>query len=89
MYELVYPTLSYKIALTRRSTAAKYEISVIVTVDSANVMDAYNGSDKTMSLSEFAAKGEGFEELKNDILNEKSEVLKNLNKNLPKIFGGV
>ncbi len=63
------------------SIKADDEISVIVTVDSANIMDAYEGSDKTMSLSEFAANGERFEELKENISREKDGVLKSLRAN--------
>ncbi|MBQ9848636.1 MAG: leucine-rich repeat protein [Clostridia bacterium] len=51
------------------------EISVIVTVDSANVMDAYEGSDKTMSLSEYASDKNRVSAIKESIAKEKGEVL--------------
>ena len=34
------------------------EISVIITVDTANLMDAYEGTDKTMSFTDFAHSAE-------------------------------
>jgi len=56
------------------------EISVIVTVDVVNVMDAYEGTDKTMSLSEYALNSDDAAEIKEKITLEKNKVLDELNK---------
>ena len=56
------------------------EISVIVTVDVVNVMDAYEGTDKTMSLSEYALNSDDAAEIKEKIACEKAQVLEALDK---------
>ena len=56
------------------------EISVIITVDVVNIMDAYEGTDKTMSFSEFALDSEDADEIRADIAKEKKEFLDKLNK---------
>ncbi len=53
------------------------EISVIVTVDTVNIMDAYNGTDKTMSLSEYALSDEAAA-IRSSIASEKASALKTL-----------
>lgn len=55
--------------------SADDEISVIVTVKSANMMDVYESSDKSMSLSEYASDRNRAEALKAGIAEEKSKVL--------------
>ncbi len=56
------------------------EISVIVTVDSVNLMDAYNGTDKTMSFSDYALQSNEAASIRNKIASEKAEMLKALDK---------
>ncbi len=56
------------------------EISVIVTVDAANIMDAYEGSDKTMSLSDFAKTSGQVSEIQDKISREKAIMLQSLDK---------
>ncbi len=53
------------------------EISVIVTVDTVNLMDAYEGTDKTMSFSEYAM-GDDANAVKQSISRSKASVLENL-----------
>ncbi len=55
------------------------EISVIVTLDSATLMEAYDKTDKTMSFTEYALSG-GAEKVKSKIASEKSKLVKKLNK---------
>ena len=60
------------------------EISVIVTVDSVSVMEAYEGTDKTMSLSEYALNSEDAKSIKASIAKQKAEMLNALDKlNVP------
>ncbi|MBE6587155.1 MAG: hypothetical protein E7647_01925 [Ruminococcaceae bacterium] len=54
------------------------EISVIITVDGASVMDAYNGTDKTMSFSEYAQTSENTAKTKQLVSDKKADVLKAL-----------
>ena len=54
------------------------EISVIVTVDSVNLMDAYNGTDKTMSFADYATQSKEALSIRNKIASEKAEMLKAL-----------
>ena len=56
------------------------EISVIVTTDSIAVMDAYEDSDKTMSLEEFALKSNYSKVAKQNLADDKAEVLAALDK---------
>ncbi|MBR6553826.1 MAG: S8 family serine peptidase, partial [Clostridia bacterium] len=54
------------------------EISVIVTVDTISLMDAYERTDKTMSFSEYIIKSEDAKGIRASIASEKSDVLSNL-----------
>lgn len=54
------------------------EISVIVTVDATTVMDAYEGTDKTMSLAEYNSTSVEAENIRRKIAKDKAAVLKNL-----------
>ena len=54
------------------------EISVIVTVDTANVMDIYEKGDKTQSLSNLASDKKLISEIKANVSREKEKVLKEL-----------
>ncbi len=56
------------------------EISVIVTVDVVTAMDAYEGTDKAMSFTEYATSSSDVTAIKEKIANEKAEVLNALNK---------
>lgn len=60
--------------------SADEEISVIVTVKSANMMDSYESSDKSLSLSEYASDRNRAEALKAGVAEEKSKVLGALNR---------
>ncbi len=51
------------------------EISVIVTTDDISVMDAYEDSDKTMSLADFALKSNYAKVAKQNLAKDKAEVL--------------
>ncbi len=73
------------------------EISVIVTLDHVSVMDAYNGTDKTMSLAEYAANSEYAANARKTVSHKKAELLRSLDsQNIPyktgeeysTIFGG-
>ncbi len=54
------------------------EISVIVTVDTISMMDAYERSGKTMSFTEYITQSEDAKGIKASIAAEKSDVLSNL-----------
>ncbi len=54
------------------------EISVIVTLDGATIMDAYEGTDKAMSFTQYALYSEKSEDIKDDIAKKKAKVLKRL-----------
>ncbi len=54
------------------------DISVIVTVDSENIMDAYERTDKTMSLSEYAMNEADISAICNGIRNERATLLSTL-----------
>ncbi len=54
------------------------EISVIVLVDQATVMDAYEASSKTVGLRDFALQSSEAEQIRQTIDGEKETVLKNL-----------
>ena len=56
------------------------EISVIVTTDNVAVMDAYQTSNKTMSLSDFALTSETAKVAKIELAKDKSKFLKALDK---------
>ena len=51
------------------------EISVIITLDVINLMDAYEGTDKTMSFSEFALSSEEAEAVKAQVRERKAQIL--------------
>lgn len=51
------------------------EISVIVTVDTVSIMDAYEGTDKTMSLSQYASESDYAKSARQSIANEKAQLL--------------
>ena len=51
------------------------EISVIITVDVINLLDAYEESDKTMSFSEFALASETAADIESQISTEKARIL--------------
>lgn len=51
------------------------EISVIITLDVINLMDAYEGSDKTMSFSEYALSSKDAKNIKAEIQQEKEKIL--------------
>ncbi len=50
------------------------QISIIITVDNATVLEAYNGTDKTMSLAGFASSEEAAA-VRGEILAKKADVL--------------
>ena len=54
------------------------EISVIITVDTASIMDAYEGSDKTMSLSDFIIYSPEGKAITAEIADKKADVLSRL-----------
>lgn len=54
------------------------EISVIVTLDVINLMDAYEGTDKTMSFSEYATESDEAKGIKEAIKAEKAQILDGL-----------
>lgn len=54
------------------------EISVIISVDVVNIMDAYEGTDKTMSFSEFALESSEADKIRAEIALEKKEFLDKL-----------
>ena len=54
------------------------EISVIVTVDVINLMDAYEATDKTMSFSDYALKSDEAEKIKSEVNSEKEKILEKL-----------
>ena len=56
------------------------EISVIVTVDTISMMDAYERSGKTMSFAEYITGSEDAKGIRASIAAEKSDVLSNLDK---------
>ncbi len=56
------------------------EISVIITVDVPNIMDAYEASDKTMSFKDFALESQVAKNLEKRIRDEKAKVLSVLDK---------
>ncbi len=51
------------------------EISVIITVDQLNLMDAYEGTDKTMSFAEYAVSSSDAEALRDSIASQQAQVL--------------
>ena len=56
------------------------EISVIVTTDDKAVIDVYQGSDKTMSLADFAVNSNYAKLAKQNLAKDKAEVLTALDK---------
>lgn len=51
------------------------EISVIITLDVVNLMDAYEGTDKTMSFTEYALYSDDAADIEAQIAGEKAEIL--------------
>ena len=51
------------------------EISVIITVDAPSLMDAYEGTDKTMSFAEYATASEEAAAIEAQIASEKARIL--------------
>ena len=56
------------------------EISVIISLDTITIMDAYDGTDKTMSFKDYALYSEDADEIKAEISNRKAEILSKLDK---------
>lgn len=54
------------------------EISVIISLDVVNIMDAYEGTDKTMSFKEFALESDEAARIEAEIASEKKEILAEL-----------
>ena len=54
------------------------EISVIISLDVVNIMDAYEGTDKTMSFKEFALESDEAAKIEAEIAEEKKEILAEL-----------
>ncbi len=54
------------------------EISVIITVDEMNLMDAYEATDKTMSFAEYALESKEAEEVRGAIAKDKAAFLQSL-----------
>ncbi len=54
------------------------EISVIVTLDNVSIMDAYQGSDKTMSISKYSAESEYAKNANKILADKKSQLLEKL-----------
>ena len=54
------------------------EISVIITTDTVNIMDAYEGTDKTMSFADYALQSEDAADIKAEIAADKKQVLSSL-----------
>ncbi len=54
------------------------QISVIVLLDQPSIMDAYNNSDKTVSLEEFALNGAEAEKIRTQIAGQKAQILQTL-----------
>lgn len=57
---------------------ADEEISVIVTVDAVDIMEAYEGSDKTMSFTQYATQSADAAQVKSAIAAQKAQVLRTL-----------
>ncbi len=51
------------------------EISVIITLDVINLMDAYEGTDKTMSFADFALTSDKAAQIRQDLEQKKAEIL--------------
>ena len=51
------------------------EISVIITVDTATIMEAYNGTDKSMSFKDFALRSEEAAAITAEIETKKTDIL--------------
>ncbi len=57
------------------------EISVIITVDAINLMDAYEASAKTMSFQQFALDSQQAADISREIAQQKTQILNVLNQN--------
>jgi len=60
------------------SVSAKQEISVIISLDVADLMDAYEQTDKAMAFSEFVLQSQEAGDVRQQILSRKAEVLARL-----------
>ena len=56
------------------------EISVIITVDTATIMEAYEGTDKSMSFKEYALESKDAAEITAEINAKKTDILSRLDK---------
>jgi len=54
------------------------EISVIITVDTATIMEAYEGTDKSMSFSDYALESEDAAKITAEIEDKKADILSRL-----------
>lgn len=54
------------------------EISVIITVDTATIMEAYEGTDKAMSFKEYALESEDAAKINAEIADKKADILSRL-----------
>ncbi len=54
------------------------DISIIITVDNATVLEAYNGTDKVMSLGQFARESQQAADVRRQIQAKKADVLARL-----------
>ena len=60
------------------SVSSKQEISVIISLDEADLMDAYEQTNQTMAFSEFVLQSQQAEAVRQQILSRKAEVLARL-----------
>ncbi len=61
-----------------QSVKAEDDISVIITLDIINLMDAYEESDKTMSFKDFALHSEMSDKIASQVAAKKAEILSRL-----------
>ena len=54
------------------------DISIVIMLDTTNVMDAYEASDKSVSFKDFALHGEESKKIQAEVAAKKSEILKRL-----------
>ncbi len=72
---------SSKVLPLSDSIADDEDISVIITVDVVNLMDAYEGTNKVMSFAEYALTSDEAAAIEADIAAKKAEILGELDKN--------
>ena len=73
--EYVDPSVMFRLP---ESISDDQEISVIVTVDTTDIMAAYEGTDKTMSFTEYALESDDAQTIKNEIAEKKAAMLDTL-----------